>query len=313
MNSRPSIRLTLLLTTACCLTSAGLVAQEAPSKFSFTAAVESRFDSNIALAPQSNSEREDLSTRVSFSGILTPRQTARQNLALSITPFYEGVADLSDLSRYGVGVGVNFRQQLTDAFTSPYVRVQATADWQTFDNSEPRDGFKGQGDVAVGKQFSPKLGLELGYRYRFQRSTNDSPEGSATPDELGRLTVRGANRVFDTDNHGGFIKLMFDPIPRWSGFLEYNYMTGDVSSSSSIAEFATPELFDTVRDFALEEGVLFQAYRIDADQHIYSLGGQFAATDKLTLDLGVSYLDASGEENNDYTNVVATLAGRWRF
>jgi len=232
---------------------------------------------------------------------------------LNVTPFYEGVADLSDLSRYGVGVGVNFRQQLNNAFTSPYVRVQAAVDWQTFDNSEPRDGFKGQGDIAVGKQFSPKLGLELGYRYRFQRSTDDSPEGSATPDQLGRLTVRGPDRVFDTDNHGGFIKVMFDPIPRWSGFFEYNYMTGDVSSSSNILEFATPELFDTVRDFALEEGVSFQAYRIDADQHIYSLGGQFAATDKLTLDLGVSYLDASGEQNNDYTNVVATLAGRWRF
>jgi len=196
------------------------------------------------------------------------------------------------------------------------VSVKTDVDWQTFDNSEPRDGFQGQGDVALGKQFSPKLGLEAGYRYRFQRSTDGSPEGSATPDSLGRLTVRGPGRVFDTDNHGGFVKVTFDPIPRWSGFFEYNYMTGevgDVSSSSSIAEFATPELFDTVRDFALEEGTSFQAYRIDADQHIYSLGGQFAATDKLTIDLGVSYLDASGEENNDYTNLVATLAGRWRF
>ena len=288
-------------------------AQDAPSRFSASAAVESRYDSNIALAPQSSSERDDLSTRVSFSGVLQARQTATQDLKLSVTPFYEGVADLSDLSRYGVGVQATFRQQLSPAFTAPYVRVSATADWQEYEDSEPRDGFEGEADVAVGKQFSPKLGAELGYRYRFQRSTNNSPEGRATPDALGRLTVRGAADVFDTDNHGGFVRLLLDPIPRWSATLEYNYMTGDVSASSDILEFVNPEQFDTVRDFALEEGTQFQAYRIDADQHIFSANGQFAATDKLTLDLGVRYLDASGEQNNDYDNLVVTIGGRWRF
>ncbi len=303
----------LLLAALLATGSSNLLAQDAPSKFSASAAVETRFDSNIALAPDNNSEREDLSTRVSFSGIITPVRSAKQDLSISVTPFYEGVADLSDLSRYGVGAAVKFRQQFSNSFTSPYVRVEATADWQTFDNSEPRDGFRGNADVVLGKQFSPKIGVELGYRYRFQRSTNNSPEGSATPDSLGRLSVRGANSVFDTDNHGGFVKLLLEPVPRWSASLEYNYMTGEVSASSNILEFANPELFDTVRDFALEEGTNFQAYRIDADQHIISVGGQFAATDKLTVDLGVSYLDASGEQNNDYTNVVATLAGRWRF
>lgn len=308
------MRFLLLTLTMGWFTLASDVAAEGiGDRLSLKAAVVSRYDENIALAPTNRSERYDFRTRVSLSGVIQVVNSLNQELSLSLTPFYEGAADLGDLSRYGVGAGVNYRTQFGPEFTAPFVRAAIRADWQEFENSEPRDGFAGDGEVVLGKQFNPKVGAEVGFRYRFQRSTNDSPEGSAVPDALGGLSVRGAADVFDTNSVGGFIRFAVDPAPRWSGFVEYNYMTGDVSSTADLLDVESAEEFETVRDFALEEGLQFQAYRIDADQHIFTVGAALAASDKLTVDVTARYLDANGEFNNDYTNLVFIVGGSWRF
>ena len=86
-----------------------------------------------------------------------------------------------------------------------------------------------------------------------------------------------------------------------------------MSSVGDILEFNEPFEFPTVRDFAFEEGLQFQAYRIDADRLIYSAGASFELTSKLSLSAAFSYLDASGEFDNDYENSVGTVGVQWRF
>ncbi len=119
--------------------------------------------------------------------------------------------------------------------------------------------------------------------------------------------------MWDNERNGAFVKIDFNPTPKLGLFVEYSYMTGDIAATGDIRTFNSPEQFDAVRDFAFDEGILFQAWRIDVDQNIYVIGSSYAFTDKLSVALDVRFLDVNGEADNDYENLVSTAGLSYRF
>lgn len=289
---------------------------DAARRVSFGFVVNTRYDDNIGLAPDSDSERNDFTTTVAGQAVWTAQESAVQDLAFTFSPFYAGVADLGDLSHYGAGLSIAFDRRFSANFTAPYVSFDLGGRWLQFEDSEPRDGYDAEAQLGVGKRFGPKFGAELGYRYELRRSTNSNPEGrilQANPTPPGGFTDRNSDKVFDLDRHGPYVSLQFEPAFKLSAFLEYNFMMGDVAATGDALGFNDPARFDSVRDFAFEEGRDFLAWRIDADQHIYSAGGSYSVANNIGLDAAVSYLDAKGQSDNNYSNLVATLGLSWMF
>ncbi len=295
----------ILATLGLCLAPLLVSATEPPSPFSWHATVDARYDENIGLAPDSGSKRETLTTHIEAGVSWQAVQNATQELSLTVAPFYNGVATLADLSNYGVAADLNFQQAFGTEFTAPFVSTDVKFQWQEYDKSEIRDGYRVDAELAIGKQFNPRFSASIGAKYHYRVSTNSNPEGG--------LLNRNSDDVFDVDRYGPFFKLSFSPTPKTNLFFEYNYMTGDVAATGRGTEFNNQEAFDAARDFAFEEGIDFVAWRIDADQNIYALGINQEITDQLGLALTLNYLEADGEFDNNYENMVATAGVTWSF
>lgn len=300
-----SLRTRTLATLGLCLAPLLVSAAEAPSPLSWHATVDARHDENIGLAPDSDSKRDTLTTHIEAGASWQAMQSATQELSFSITPFYNAVTTLTDLSNYGVAVDLNFQQAFSSEFTAPFVSTDIKFQWQEYDNSEIRDGYRVDAEIAMGKQFNPRFSASIGAKYHYRVSTNNNPEGG--------LLDRNSDDVFDVDRYGPFLKLSYSPNPKTNLFFEYNYMTGDVAATGRGTEFNNPEAFDAARDFAFEEGIDFVAWRIDADQNIYALGVNQEITDQLGLALTLNYLEADGEFDNNYENMVITAGVTWSF
>ena len=66
--------------------------------------------------------------------------------------------------------------------------------------------------------------------------------------------------------------------------------------------------FDRARDFAYEEGSRYLVYKIDADQDVYSLGLTSELSERFSIEVGSSFLDADAELGKTYENLIFTAA-----
>ena len=278
----------------------GAIVHAAESSISWNMTPEARYEDNIGLAPDSQSKRDDVTLRLAGTFTWQPIQTVANETTFNVTPFYDGVQSLTNLSKYGVSIGVTQLHQFGNAFGAPWIELHLEGTWLEYEDSELRDGYKGEAKLSFGKRFNPKFSASLGYRYQLRRTTDDNPEGS--------LAGGNSDQVFHQDRDGPFIRADFTPTSKTTIFAEYSFLQGDVASTGNIANFQNGALFDRARDFAFEEGIRFQVWKIDADQHIYSLGLSQEITDRFSLEISASRLDASTDSGNDYENLVFSAA-----
>jgi len=270
----------------------------AADSLSWNIAPAARYDDNLGLAPDSKSERDDVTLTIAGGLTWVPVQTATDTTAVGVTAFYDGVVDLEDLSNYGARLDLSHTHQFGESFTAPWVRVSVAGLFREYEDSEPRDGYAGEAELAVGKNLGPRVEISLGARFNMRESTDDNPEGT--------LAGADSDEVFDQERSGGFVRVDVSPAPRTSLFFEYSYMTGDVASTADILEFGNGLQFERVRDFAYEEGSRYLAYKLDADQNVYSIGLSQDLSARISLSVGASYMDADAEQGNEYENVVVT-------
>ncbi len=295
----------LMLGSLMVLLATSLPAHALLDELGWTLALDGRFDSNTGFAPDNSSEKKTSTTSVMGTVDWTPLQTATRRIGVSASPFYRRVESLEDLSRWGIELGLNAQQNLNAEFTSPFIAADVKFTVLEHANSEIRDGYVLDSDIAVGRQFNPYFGARLGARFRWQESTNNEP--------VGTLLDRNSDEVHDLFAYGGFARLEINPFPKTALFVEYAYSTGDVAATGDSLAFNNPAAFDSARDFAFEEGTRFLSWRIDADQHEYSVGGTQVISEHLKVNLTASYLDAKGEFGNDYSNMVVTASISWTF
>ncbi len=259
-----------------------------------------RYEDNIGLAADSSSERDTVTMTAAAGLTWTPLQSTTDETAVSASLFFDGVQELEDLSNYGVKIGVSHMHQFGADFGAPWVKLSLEGVLREYEDSEPRDGYSAEARLGFGKRFGPKFEASLGAIYQMRESTDDNPEGT--------LIGTNSDEVFDQERAGGFIRLDYFAGPKTSLFVEYNYFSGDVTSTSNIANFANGLQFDRVRDFAFEEGASFLAYKIDADQNVYSIGLTQQLNERFSLDISSSFLDADAEAGNEYENFIVTAA-----
>jgi hypothetical protein len=268
----------------------------ADGDWAFDLGLRMRYDDNIGFAPDKESRRDDLSTRLFGTVGWTPVNDARHTLNFSLTPFYEGVRSLEDLSNWGVILGGSYRYQFSESFTAPWIGVLVEATAHEFEDSELRDGYKAEGEIELGKNFSPKFGGRLGWRYQRRWTSKDFPEGTIEGGE--------SNKVFEQKRNGPFAEVNFSPAPKTTLFFEYQYLDGDVAATGDSRNFQNGTQFPRARDFAFEEGARFLAWRIPVKQDRYTVGWSQILSEKFTFELSSFYQDARSSSGNDYDNWV---------
>lgn len=313
-------------TTTCMLgtVSCALVLAAAPAAGQSTgAASDSRFDvaasfavgwqDNIALTAEEPDKIDVATTEVDLALGYRLVQTRDLEIAASLTPFYEWVSDVEDLSNYGVTAAAELSGAFGADFTAPWYAARAGYTLIRFDDSDPRDGDWVDVELALGKRFTPRFGIHAGYRYH-QRWQEDDEPACVTAGCAPQFNWQ-IDEVFDLERHGVFLHADLMPAETTTVFAEYTFWSGDVAVSG---RSAVPNVA-VVDDLALEgytnadgsPGV-FRVWRADADQHVVELGIGQRFSERLSTRLSAIYLWTSDVQNEiseeDYENTMVTLS-----
>jgi hypothetical protein len=306
-----------VLSTAIVL-SAAAAAQDSEPRFSTAARVSLGWEDNIALMAAENDKIDATTTELAVALGYKLVQTPDLEIAASLTPFYEWVSDVGDLSNYGATLGVDLRGAFGREFTDPWYSIGLDYTLAEFKDSDPRDGDWIELELAAGKQFSPRFGISGGYRY-LQRWQDDSNPECVTAGCAPQFNWQ-TDEVFDLEKHGAFVHADLFLLESTDLFVEYSYWNGDVAVAGRPA---APNAV-VVDDLALEgfrnpngsQGE-FRVWRADADQHVVELGGTRRFSERFSVEVSALYLWTTDVNNiiseNDYENTVVTLSATFEM
>lgn len=289
--SRPALILFALL----------LAAPLAWADIGFISELELRYEDNIGLAPVSADKVEDFTTQLDLGFNWNMVRSETGDISLIGTAYYAYVADLTDLSHYGLFVDLDYRGQASPAFTSVWWDLSAEGKTLKFKDSDIRDGWAARATAEIGKRFNNVFGLSGGLRAEVRRATESDP--------VNQPPSWNADKVFDLDNWAAFLRGAFTVGADTELFLKYTFRSGDVASTGR--QFNDGAQFDRAWDRAFGPG--FIVWRIDADQNIFDAGIGHQFTKRFAMEFAVGYLDAAGSSGNDYDNTWATLSGTFGF
>ena len=284
--------------------------QAAESPFTVAANLSVGWEDNIALIADEEDKIDAAVTRFGLNLGYQLAQTTTYQLEASLTPFYEWVSDVEDLSSYGATVGLALRGAFASDFTAPWYSIGLDYTIARFKDSDPRDGDWIEAELALGKRFTPSFGIHGGYRYQQRWQQDDDPEcvtGGCAP-QFNWLI----DEVFDLERHGVFLHADLMPVESTNVFLEYSFWNGDVGVAG---RGAVPDVA-VVDDLALEgydgNPGIFRVWRAEADQHVAELGVSRQLTDRVSAEVSAMYLWTSDVDNeiseDDYENTVVTFS-----
>lgn len=299
--------------------SAMSVSSTAWSDVSFFTGLEVRYDDNIGFAPFSGDEIDDITTELDLGLNWNIYSAATAQVSLLSSVYYAYVADLSDLSEYGIDVDLGYRGQVSPDFTALWWSVSGQAKWMEFNDSDIRDGWSAEARVEVGKRFTNVFGLSAGGTLETRRSTDSNPDGQ-TGSPTAAVPAVNPEDVFDLDNWSVFLQGTFMVGTDTEIFTRYTFRSGDVAATG-LAPPAGPRgwnnfgAYDRAWDYAFGQDLnsFYFAWQIDADQHIFDVGVSHILTEQIVLEGALGYLDASGEDDNDYDNLFATVSAIFSF
>ncbi len=271
----------------------------AETKFSVQSGI--RHEDNIGLSPNSGDEVSDQTLSIQALATHSFAETATQEFSVAAGLYADFVMDTDDISHRGALVKVDYTGQANTDITAVFWNAEAQYQWRNYDDSDIRDGQVLTASAAVGKRFSPKFSLRAGVRTEQRRASDSSPSNQPAgwdPDE-----------VFDLSKTGFFIRSEFDVRANTQLFAEFSRMSGDVAANGR--SFNNGTSFTRAWDRAFGPGYI--VWKIDVDQNIFDVGVVHEFNEQLSLDASISYLDVSGESNNNYKNLVYQVNASYRF
>lgn len=293
-------------------------AEDARSPFHAALNVDVGWSDNIGLTADEVDKIDVFTTRLGVDLGYHLIDSADRELVASVTPFYQWVSDVEDLSNYGATFGLDLRGAFGREFTDPWYQASLDYTAAEFKDSDPRDGSWLELQLTLGKRFTPLFGISGGYRYEQRWQADDDPEcitAGCAPQFNWKI-----GEVFDLERNGVFIHADLQPAQATSLFLEYSYWSGDVAVTGRGARPNEP----VVDDLALEGYTNaagnprpYRVWRSEADQHVAELGVERGFGDRFSVQLSAYYLWTtdveSGISEDDYENTVVTLSLAFDF
>ena len=207
----------------------------------FSADMEVRWDENIGLAGASEDEFDDITTRIAGKMVYDLLVETGREFTIDGQVFYAQVADLSDLSNYGLEIGADYRGEFGSALTAPWYTIGLDYTIAQFSDSEPRDGSWLDLEVVIGKRFNETFNLSGGVRFHQRWQSEDDPFCPQFPNNNNSCTVGtidwNGDDVFNQERFGYFINAEVNFGARTSAFFEWSYASGDEDATGQSGNF----------------------------------------------------------------------------
>ncbi|HEX7035885.1 MAG TPA: hypothetical protein VF210_08930 [Pseudomonadales bacterium] len=268
---------------------------------------------NIALTAEEPDKIDVATTHLDLALGYRLVETRDLEIAASLTPFYEWVSDVEDLSNYGVTAAAELSGAFGPDFAAPWYSARAAYTLIRFDDSDPRDGDWIDIELALGKRFTPRFGIHGGYRYHQRWQEDDDPE-CVTAGCAPQFNWQ-TGEVFDLERHGVFLHADLTPAEATNVFAEYTFWNGDVAVTGRPAVPNVAVVDDlALEGFTNDDGTpgVFRVWRADADQHVVEVGIDQRFSERLSTRLSAIYLWTSDIQNEiseeDYENTMVTLS-----
>jgi len=242
-------------------------------------------DSNVANVREGGRERDDqfLQLAVGTDSLwpLTENAALQWRLQVDAQQFAQQQA----LSNAQAMLQARWLFRPAAGFYAPLLETQASAAWWEFD-SRLRDSAQYRFGLFATEQLTTTLSLRAGWRVNWRR---------------------GHSAVFDADTRSLSLDLDWLPLPALTVYSGYQHLDGDlVSTAVSVPAFARAAAPDDA--FAGES-----AFRLSSRAHVVTLGGNYALTSQLALDLQARQVRARADAGPHYerTQLLASLL--WRY
>lgn len=312
---------------------------------SFGANASITYDDNIGFARVDEDKFDDVITAVgaeaTFQGL--------GNVSLTGGVNYNHVSDLRDLSYYSLDLGVAHTGNFGTGIDGAWYRLGVKGSWLEYKDSPIRDGYRVTLTASTGRRLSENVSGSIGWQYKVRESTEDdfsgprasrrfsshnedvdadedeetgtAPSPSPSPDtEPDMADYQGPTEamlnkpgdIFDLEGHSLFAYLQYSLDPVSAVFGQYTLFMGDVTSTQRPDNFRETGSDNPVApDSAFGPG--FYAWRVDADVHQVETGFKRQIGNRGHVRVSGKYIEALGDGNNDYTDVIVTLSGGLTF
>ncbi|MEM9623904.1 MAG: hypothetical protein AAF993_19845 [Pseudomonadota bacterium] len=328
------------------------VQADTDDRFNFSVELGTRWESNINLGgdevdPQfvGDEQLDDLTYQLAATVSYDLIKQPSREFSISLTGFYNGVDDFSDLTNKGVTLALQYNGEFGPAFTAPWYSINISQTYADFD-SRIRDGDWLEAELQLGKRFTPKFGASFGVRYLDRNQDNST-----------RLCPERANvncpgfwredQVFDQERIGGFLHFDWFAADKTSLFFEYSYWEGDEDATVALRNVGATgrpgwlnihDIFADDPAFGrysinnngnfVENGPLYIVWQVDVTQHVFELGIRQQLTDQMGLEFVVAHLLTSDVESpgrrdsalvmgdtelDDYDNTAVMLSFSFNF
>ena len=262
-----------------------------------------RHDSNLTRAERADDQEDDtavvLGSRVSGVMRLQPQDTLTGEIGMGATWWTE----FSDVSELAGELGLRYRHAFGTDFQAPWLELAVAAVGLKYKDSDIRDGGLARAGLVGGRRFG-MLDTRLGYTYQVRRAVEDD--------------------VFDLEQHKAFGQFDAHLGSRWLLYGEVSALEGEVVSTAGIPNPKVLRHANEVTDGAdrafgrgpSPTGIgqsVRRSYQLDAVVLNGELGINYPLRRDLALDLAANYLQAYGEDDNQYNGFGVNASLLWRF
>jgi hypothetical protein len=263
------------------------------------AGVQTLFNDNLSYGQLSRDRKTDQALQLDLAGGQHLQLTDATGLALTANIGTSRYIQYNGLNNVYYGAASTLRHKFGLGNAAPWISLAGSANYHDFEYA-PRDGWRYQLSVAMGKRLSERLEIQLKYQYeeRIADRFVNNPALLARP-----VPIFGD--AFSIAAHSVALTGIFNLSDRLTSYVGYARREGDVTSSThrNRTIFAASDAIAPDKAFGND----FVAYRINAGSNIFSFGLSWAMTCHASLNLGYERQDSRAGHGLEYSNNIGHL------
>lgn len=262
------------------------------------------FNSNLSNAQPEADINSDSAFRMNLSGGKYFQLT--DATGLSITADLGGANQIrfNGLNNISYGLSTSLRHKFGLGNYAPWISASGSAAYHDFEN-DPRDGWRYNLAIAIGKQLTERFTLQLKYRYEEQIADRiyNIPGLTLQTFEASEPPIPIYGDAFNLSAHNVSLTGIFTVTDTLTAYLAYTRREGGITSTIGYE----PEILEYGDAVAVDRafGNNRYAYKVEASTNLVSVGLSLAITGHASLNLGYDWMQTTGAYDLEYTNHIA--------
>ena len=264
------------------------------------------FNSNLSNAQPSADINSDSAFRMNLSGGRYFQLTDSTGLSLTADLGGTNQIRFNGLNNVSYGLSTSVRHKFGLGDSAPWISVAGSAAYHDFEN-DPRDGWRYNLSLTMGKRLTERFTLQLKYRFEEQIADRiyNIPGLTLQTFEADEPPIPIFGDAFNLSAHNVSLTNIFTVTDTLTAYLAYTRREGGITSTISYE----PEILEYGDAVAVDRafGDNRFAYKVDASTNLVSLGLSWAITGHASANLSYDWMETTGAYDLEYTNHIARL------